>query len=190
MPLLSENRLQPQQQGFTLIELLLVVAIIGVAALTIVLQLPSRSHGESSEDLRQQFELKFHYAREQALLRHWVIGVEFSEQEYRFYRWQQDRWQAFTEKPLLPVSMPEQVDMTFLPGEFRLLDNRQQDDSFLQSEQTERDEDEAAPQPQVIIFESTEFIPFRLQWDDLHSPIMQLDASDGVQLKRVEGALW
>lgn len=185
------------QQGFTLIELLLVVAIIGVAALSIVLQLPNRSHGESSEDLRQQFELKFHYAREQAVLRHWVIGVEFNEQGYRFYRWQQGTWQAFTEKPLLPVTMPEQVQMTFIPGEFRLLDNMQQEDSFFKPEpketqygQTDNEGDEPVPQPQVIIFESTEFIPFRVQWDDMHSPMMQLDASDGVQLQRVEGALW
>src|SRR5690554_4602618 len=80
---------QGKQQGFTLIELLLVVAIIGVAALSIVLQMPSRAHGESSEDLRHQFALKFHYAREQALLRHWVIGVAFDQQGYQFYRWQE-----------------------------------------------------------------------------------------------------
>lgn len=196
--LASQPNSGKQQGGFTLIEVLLVVAIIGIAALVIVLQLPASQQGDSTSDARRQFQLKFHHAREQALLRNWVIGVEFKDDSYGFYRWHEAKWQEFDEKPLLRVYVHENMELDFIPGEFRLLDNLDNRDNLFSSELSHDRTDQPVPKPQVIIFESTEFIPFKLQWlsfapsassSNTYS-IMQIDGSDGIQLRLVEDELW
>ncbi|MCO4321578.1 pilus assembly FimT family protein [Aliidiomarina quisquiliarum] len=200
--LVSKPTLSKQQGGFTLIEVLLVVAIIGIAALVIVLQLPASQQGETTSDARREFQLKFHYAREQALLRNWVIGVEFKDDSYGFYRWHEAKWQEFTEKPLLRVHLKENMELDFIPGEFRLFDNLANKDTLFTSEpareRSDSETDEPLPKPQVIIFESTEFIPFKLQWLSFAPNsgggnayrTVQIDGSDGIQLRLVEDQLW
>ncbi len=198
--LASKPNSAKHQSGFTLIEVLLVVAIIGIAALVIVLQLPASQQGETTSDARRQFQLKFHYAREQALLRNWVIGVEFKDDSYGFYRWQEGKWQEFSDKPLLRVYVNENMELDFIPGEFRLFDNLANKDTLFASEPSRdrTDTDEPAPKPQVIIFESTEFIPFKLQWLSFGANTggrnayrtVQIDGSDGIQLRLVEDELW
>jgi len=193
---------QNRQGGFTLIEVLLVVAIIGITALVIVLQLPASQQGETSADARRQFQLKFHYAREQALLRNWVIGVEFKDDSYGFYRWHESKWLEFDEKPLTRVHLSENMQLDFIPGDFRLFDNLANKDSLfttdLSREPSVSETDQPAPKPQVIIFESTEFIPFKLQWLSYAPNVnnsnghdrLQIDGSDGIQLRLVENELW
>lgn len=197
MKFASQHTHNQRHRGFTLLEVLLVVAIIGIAALVIVLQLPDSQRGETASDARRQFQLKFHYAREQALLRNWVIGVEFKDDSYTFYRWHDTKWQAFHEKPLEQVKLNETMQLDFIPGEFRLLDNLENRDGLFSSnherERTREDGEASVAKPQVIIFESTEFIPFKLQWLSLTTSSdlrLQVDASDGIQLRLVENELW
>src|SRR5690554_936020 len=202
MKFASQHTHNQRHRSFTLLEVLLVVAIIGIAALVIVLQLPDSQQGETSADARRQFQLKFHYAREQALLRNWVIGVEFKDDSYGFYRWHESKWLEFDEKPLTRVHLSENMQLDFIPGDFRLFDNLANKDSLfttdLSREPSVSETDQPAPKPQVIIFESTEFIPFKLQWLSYAPNVnnsnghdrLQIDGSDGIQLRLVENELW
>ncbi|WP_113907192.1 prepilin-type N-terminal cleavage/methylation domain-containing protein [Aliidiomarina celeris] len=179
--------------GFTLIELLLVVAIIGFAAFYIVLQLPDDSGSQTPEDAQRTFQQQFHHAREQALLRNWVIGVEFEDTQYRFFRWHGNTWQPLSNAPLGPVKLPEHLSLTFVPGEFRLLDNMEDSSELFQAPRDERrNSEEPAPEPQVIIFESTEFIPFRLQFSSLEfqHQSWSIDARNGIELRAEAGEMY
>lgn len=187
---------KPQRQrhrGFTLIELLLVVAIIGFAAFYVVLQLPDGPSSQTPEEAQRTFQQQFHHAREQALLRNWVIGVEFTDTAYQFYRWHNNRWQPMSSQALRPVALPLHLSVTFVPGDFRLLDNMEDSSDIFRAPREERREaEEPLPEPQVIIFESTEFIPFRLQFESLefqHEP-WHIDGRNGIQLVAEPGEMF
>lgn len=190
-----EARRHSLQKGFTLLEMLLVVAVVGLLAFVVVAYLPERQQMTTTSSARQQFQLKFHYAREQALLRNWVIGVELKPSSYRFYRWHQGQWQEVVEKPLLPVELAEYIELDFIQGRFYLADNLATADGFFNSDTHSNEEKETAIKPQIIIFSSTEFTPFKLQWltlspNAVSGPLLQIDGSDGMQLQLVENELW
>lgn len=182
--------------GFTLIEVMVVVAIVGLMAWVIVLQLPDSPEDESLEDTAEVFLQQFQHVREQSLLRHWIAGVEFQPNGFRFVRFQNQQWQVINQAPVTPVELPEGMELVFIPGDFRLLENEEALESltFQDTEGNERqgEQDEEQIQPQVIIFESTEFVPFRVQFTSLHgsSAPINIDGRSGVQLIRDEEAIW
>ncbi|KKO43883.1 hypothetical protein VT06_17365, partial [Arsukibacterium sp. MJ3] len=101
----AANRSSNRVQGFTLIEVMLTILIIGLGAMIVVLNLPSTARfDEDTSSNAERFIQQMHHAREQALLRNYVYGIEFDEAEstYRFYRWYENKWQLQTEPPLRP----------------------------------------------------------------------------------------
>jgi len=176
---------------------MVVVAIIGLLSWVVVLQLPEITEEESPSDIAETLSEQFLLAREQALLRQWIMAVEFKPKSYRFLVWSGDRWQTVSQAPLTPVSLPEHIEFEFIPGEFRLLENEEENDgfSFSRADEDERDDEENArrrPEPQVIIFESSEFIPFRLRIIALNfeQADANLDGRSGVELIRDDEAVW
>lgn len=186
--------MRKQQGGFTLIEVLMVVLIVGIMGLLVVINSPDRRESDSAEETARTFYLKFQHAREQALLRNWVLGVEFKDDGYRFMRWQGDRWTVIDEGPLREVTLDSELQLDFIPGDFRLLDNitEGRTDVFREDDRDRQRGDDAPPRPDVFIFESTEFIPFRMQLISYRRSDIswQVDGRDGIQLRLGEGELW
>lgn len=181
------------QRGFTLIEVLMTILIIGVAAMVVVLNLPSQRFGDSPEDSAQRFLQQMHHAREQALLRNYVYGIEVSENSYKFYRWYEQEWQLETETPLAPVTVPEFVLLDLQMGDFRLLDNMEEGrDAVFGRDRRREEPDEEVPRPTILIFESTEFVPFSLEFSGtaLNAATYTVDGRSGIQLKLEEGEAW
>jgi len=176
--------------GFTLLEVLLVALIIGIAALAIVLTIPDRQLAASPQEAARSFQLKLNHAREQAMLRNWVVGVRFNETEYRFYRWHENDWALIDRKPLGPELLDEGLEIEFQAGDFRLLDNMEASQDTLFSEQEREREDRI--EPQLIIFESTEFIPFRLIFRTQHGGQESwiIDGRNGLDIALEEADSW
>ncbi|RUO37425.1 type II secretion system protein GspH [Aliidiomarina shirensis] len=180
-------------RGFTLIEVMMTILIIGVAAMVVVLNLPSQRFGNTAEDSAQQFLQQIHHAREQALLRNYVYGIEVTGNSYKFYRWHEQKWQLQTEAPLAPVTAPELVALELEMGDFRLLDNMEDDrDSIFGRDVRRENPDEEVPRPTILIFESTEFVPFTLVFSgtDMNASVFAVDGRSGIQLKLEERGRW
>lgn len=180
-------------RGFTLIEVLMTILIIGVAAMVVVLNLPTQRFGDSTEDSAKRFLQQMHHAREQALLRNYVYGIEFSENSYQFFRWYEQEWQLQTEAPLAPVTVPEHVTLDLQMGDFRLLDNMEEGrDSVFGRDARRENPDEELPRPTILIFESTEFVPFLVEFNSsvINTPAYRVDGRDGIQLKLEEREAW
>lgn len=182
-------------RGFTLIELLLTVLIIGIAGMIVVLTLPDSDRLDGgAEGHAERFKLQMQHAREQALLRNYVYGIEFAEQEYRFYRWQEGAWVLQTNPPLAPTVLDNPYYFTMDLGDFRLLDNMREgrDEIFGRGARRDNNNEEEPPQPSVLIFESTEFIPFRITFGhrDTITAGVVLDGRSGIQFEREDAPQW
>lgn len=181
-------------QGFTLIEVMLTILIIGLGAMIVVLNLPSTARfDEDTSSNAERFLQQVHHAREQALLRNYVYGIEFIDNSYRFYRWYENKWELQTEPPLRPVTLTEPYYFELEMGDFRLLDNMNEGrDAVFGRDERSEDPEKRIPRPTVLIFESTEFVPFRILFhnrDSMASGIT-VNGRSGIQLKLEEGPQW
>lgn len=184
-----------KHKGFTLVEVLLVLVIVGMMALVVVLNLPESSRTPQATDMNQTFLLKFNHAKEQALLKNQLLGLEIKEQSYQFYIWAGKSWKSLDNPFFKVVEIEAPYQLDFIPGEFKLWLNEVGVDTghlFMSGQQAEKSDSASQPKPQVIIFSSGEFTPFRLQWLSTNrvEPLIQLDASDGFYIQEVEDARW
>lgn len=184
-----------QQAGFTLIEVLIVAMIIGIGALFIVMSVPQRAMNEGTDAVAKKFMQQLHFARERALLRNHVYGIEFDEelQFYSFYRWHDGRWIAPESPQLQRTHMPDHIVFELEMGQFRLLGNMQEGrESVFGRDRRADNPDERVPRPTVIIFESTEFIGFLLRFESLLDGFdsHEVDARDGISVALREADLW
>lgn len=190
------NQRSNRAKGFTLIEVMLTILIIGLGAMIVVLNLPSTARfDEDVNSNAERFLQQVHHAREQALLRNYVYGIEFDETEstYRFYRWYENKWQLQTDAPLRPVNLSEPYYFELEMGDFRLLDNMSEGrDAIFGRDERPEDPDKRIPRPTVLIFESTEFVPFRIYFHNRQAmeTAVTVNGRSGIQLKLEEGPQW
>ncbi|RUO23631.1 type II secretion system protein GspH [Aliidiomarina iranensis] len=185
--------MRKRARGFTLIEVMMTILIIGVAAMVVVFNTPTQRFGDSAEDAAERFLQQMHHAREQALLRNYVYGIEVEDNSYSFYRWEEQAWQLVTETPLAPVTAPELVSIELEMGDFRLLDNMEDDRDAIFGRDVRRDnQEEEVPKPTILIFESTEFVPFSLLFTntETNTSIFAVDGRSGIQLQLEERDTW
>ncbi|WP_194756977.1 prepilin-type N-terminal cleavage/methylation domain-containing protein [Aliidiomarina indica] len=180
--------------GFTLLEVMLLIVILSVASMYIIVTVPTRILSDSAEDASQKFVLQMHHVREQAMLRNHVYGIEFKDDMYIFYRWQNQAWVEVVQPPLVATRVSDQIDLDFEPGDFRILDNMDEgrDAIFGRDARRESSEDEEPPRPDILIFESTEFVPFRLTFSarDPNQASFVIDGRSGIHLARAEVEGW
>ncbi|TRW50312.1 type II secretion system protein GspH [Aliidiomarina halalkaliphila] len=189
------GRIQAQRtSGFTLIEVMLLIVILSVASMYIILTIPTRVLSDSAQDASEKFVLQMHHAREQAMLRNHVYGIEFKDDKYTFYRWHNENWVELVQPPLVETRVSEHVDLDFEPGDFRILDNMTEgrDTVFGRDVRRASSDDEEPPRPNVLIFESTEFVPFRLRFTahDPNERSFVIDGRSGIQIEREEVEGW
>lgn len=169
------------QRGFTLLEVMVVLLLLGVLAGAVVYTMAPQRGASSAQDAAVVFKAKMDHARQTALLRNWVIGVDVKESGYTFYRWSQGEWQLLTTGPLQEVILPDDLAIELQLGDFGVLDNIIDGDSSAVFSQRDRDRDSDNPEPDILIFESTDFIPFQMAFH----PLMQgysywIDGNDGL----------
>ncbi|RUO26432.1 type II secretion system protein GspH [Aliidiomarina minuta] len=175
------NLARHQQRGFTLLEIMIVVLLLGIMAGAVVYTMPPQRSGSSAQDAAVVFKEKINHARQTALLRNWVIGVDIKESGYTFYRWSQGQWQLLSEPPLQEVQLPEDLAMELQLGDFAILDNIIDGDRSAVFAPGDRDRDEDRPQPGLLIFESTDFIPFQVAFHPLFQGYSYwVDGNDGL----------
>lgn len=173
------------QRGFTLLEILIVAFILALVAGTAVVNITPRGDRDDAQTAAVVFKEKLGHARQMALIRNWVIGVDIEEHSYAFFYWQQGRWQALPDPALQRVELIDlRLDLNL--GDFALLDNIIDGDrsAVFRSEPTERDDDEAPVQPRLLIFESTDFVPFVVEFRHLLSGAAYfVNGNDGLHVR-------
>lgn len=92
----GEKGLQPISatspvRGFTLLEVMLVMAILGMLAVTVSLALPESSQQRLESEARR-LKAQIGLAAEQAIYRNRDHGLWLGEAGYRFYRREKARW--------------------------------------------------------------------------------------------------
>lgn len=183
-----------QSRGFTLIELMLVIAILGLAAMYVVITSPTRAPGNTAEDAARKFLLQMHHVREQAILRNYVYGIEFDDDYYTFYRWREEAWHEIIAPPLVATRVSDTVEFEFELGDFRILDNMTEgrDAIFGRDARRESSDDDDPPRPQILVFESSEFIPFRVRFTGREPGdiTILLDGRSGIDFVREERDVW
>lgn len=176
--------------GFTLLEVMIVAFLFAVVAGTVVLNVMPQRDDASAQDAAVVFQQKMHHARETALLRNWVIGVRIEERGYQFYHWTEGQWQQQDEGALQAVELSSDLQLDLQLGDFAILDNvidGDPDAVFRANEDDESDrDDEDVERPDILIFESTDFVPFQLAFHDSRSASVWVDGNDGLHLDIVQ----
>ncbi|RAK00681.1 pilus assembly FimT family protein [Aliidiomarina maris] len=184
---------QRQMRGFTLLEIIIVAFILALIAGAVVVNVTAPQRDSDVQTATVVFKEKLEHARQMALIRNWVIGVDVQERHYAFYRWQDNQWQEMVEPPLHRVDF-EQLTLELQPGNFALLDNIIDGDRSAvfrpeRERNGNRDEDEMVV-PRLLVFESSDFVPFQLAIrDPFTGDFFGLDGRDGLHLTLVEDAL-
>ena len=177
--------LHPQRQrGFTLLEVMIVAFILAMVAGTVVVNMAPAQRDNDVQTAAVVFSEKLSHARQLAMIRNWVLGVVVAEQHYSFYRWSDGRWQAVTEAPLQRVDFAD-IQLELIPGDFAILDNIIDGDrsAVFRSSDDESDR-EARIEPRLLIFESSDFVPFSMVFSDaLSGQAFWVDGRDGLHLE-------
>lgn len=90
------------RSGFSLVELMVVVALIGLAATTVLLTLPDPN--ERLDDEAAQLAARLSLARDEAVLTGQAVAVRLDADGYVFMRRASSSWRTLDEAPLRPVS--------------------------------------------------------------------------------------
>lgn len=132
------------QRGFTLIEVMVVVVIIGVLINFVSLSIGRNSPADQLKTEAKRLSSLIGLASEEALLRSALIGVDISEEEYRFVRLEEGVWQPMEDNLFRSRKLPEGMEFT-----------------IASTQQTGEDEEENIPE--IILLNSGEMTPFELK---------------------------
>jgi general secretion pathway protein H len=143
------------QRGFSLLELMVVVAIIGVLASALVFSARNISgvYREAERETMRLYGL-LELLHEEALMQNRDFGIAFTETGYRFYVYD------YTQFAWFPPPNDELFDEHQLADRLSF-DVRLDDRELILDEEFEEEIDEdAAPEPQVLVLASGELTPF------------------------------
>lgn len=171
------------QQGFTLLEIIIVTFILAIIASTVIMNVtPSRGE-DNARTAAVIFKEKVEHARQIALSRNWVIGVDIEDSGYAFYRWHNRLWQPLHEPPLQAIEMDD-LEFELILGDFAILDNISSGDRNAVFRSERGSDNEEAAQPRLLIFESTDFVPFTLLIQERFSGVRHwVEGRDGMHLQ-------
>lgn len=170
--------------GFTLLEIIIVAFILALIAGTVVVNMTPPQRDSDARTAAVVFKEKMNHARQVALIRNWVMGVDVKEHSYAFYRWNDGQWQRQQDGALDGVEFSD-LELELVLGDFAILDNIIDGDrsAVFRSERDRRDDDEEAIEPRLLIFESSDFVPFSLAVHERFSGLSYwVDGRDGIHL--------
>lgn len=172
-----------RQAGFTLLEMMIVAFFLALIAGTVVVNITPTQRDSDVSTAAVVFKERMEHARQMALIRNWVIGVDIGEEHYAFYRWADRRWQPINQ-PGLTEQRFEWLRAELVLGDLAILDNITDGDrnAVFQSGSDRESSDEDI-QPRLLIFESSDFVPFSLAFRDPFSgETYWVDGRDGLHL--------
>ncbi|MFM2480597.1 type II secretion system minor pseudopilin GspH [Celerinatantimonas sp. YJH-8] len=98
------------QRGFTLLELLLVIALIGIGSSVVIYSMGPNSTQQASEQKVRFLAEQLRFARDQAVLNQQPLGLNLTDNGYRFYDYRNQRWQLL-QGHFQPVHGPLQLSL-------------------------------------------------------------------------------
>lgn len=170
--------------GFTLLEIIIVAFILALVAGTVVVNITPPQRDNDVKTAAVVFKEKMNHARQMALIRNWVLGVVVDDHNYAFYRWTDGQWQALSDPPFQPTEFFD-IQLELVLGDFAILDNIIDGDrsAVFRSDQDDRDREDRV-EPRLLVFESSDFVPFSLALRDPFSGLEYwVDGRDGLHLE-------
>jgi general secretion pathway protein H len=148
------------QQGFTLLELLVVVVIVSILFTYTTLAIRTDSPEDLIKQEAQRLERLIQLALEESILRGEEYAIEFHIDSYRFLRFENNRWQPLSGDKILrerQLAMDMEIEMSMEETEIVM---KFGSEKSLESDENSDDEDkEAKPEPQIFILSSGEITP-------------------------------
>ncbi len=155
-----------QQRGFTLIEIMVVMVIVGVMVGMISLVATGSRDRQELENESRRLMAVLQMASEEAVLQNIEIGVEFSEEGYRFRGFDEEnrQWIRMPQEFLSDEELEEgiELDLTGLAVGMSLKQTNER--------ATEDEESRTEFLPQVLLLSSGETTPFDI---DVSSPVLE-----------------
>ena len=177
-------------RGFTLLEVMIVAFILAMIAGTVVVNMAPVQRDNDVQTAAVVFSEKMTHARQIAMIRNWVLGVVVDEHGYSFYRWREGNWQPLVEPPMQAVDFMD-IQLELILGDFAILDNIIDGDrsAVFRANDDDRDREERI-EPRLLIFESSDFVPFSLVFrNPISGHEFWVDGRDGLHLQTGDGPL-
>ena len=130
--------------GFTLIEMMVVVVIIGIMINYAVLSFGNISPADQLNTEASRLRSLLEVAKEEALLRSSIIGVDILEDGYDFLRLDEGKWQPINDEMFRSRKLPDDVRLVLVAGQ-------------------PPGDDKDQRTPEIILLNSGEMTPFDLK---------------------------
>lgn len=158
-------------RGFTLVEILVVLFIIGITLSFATLSIGGDGGAERLQREANRLQALMDIAKEDAVLFGAEIGLDLTRDGYRFLRLDVDGWRVIkrTDTPLRPRKLPEDMTLRLLQREdedqaVRPLApmGRQDDEGEGEDENSDDQQRNDGPRPEVLFLSSGTTLPFEL----------------------------
>lgn len=136
--------------GFTLIEMMVVVVIIGIMINYAMLSFRSSSPSDQLNTEANRLKSLLEVAKEEALLRSSLIGVDILKDGYGFLRLDNGNWQQMDDTMFRNRTLPDDVHLVLIEGQ-------------------PPGDDKEKRTPEIILLNSGEMTPFDLKITSLNT---------------------
>ena len=134
-------------QGFTLIEVLVVIVIISIILGLAVININPSSPTEKLQTEAARLARLIELAGEEAVLSSQHIGIQLSDNGYRFMVYRDNDWKELEDKFLKSYHLPEEIEFTLLMEEVKI---------------DTGDDNKNKERPNILAFSNGELTPFEI----------------------------
>ncbi|MDN5862501.1 MAG: type II secretion system minor pseudopilin GspH [Salinisphaera sp.] len=165
-------------RGFTLLEVLVVAFIIAIIAGFAILSIDTRAGADRLQQEATRLRALMQIASEDAVLFGAEIGLDLTDNGYRFVRLEADGWTPIANptNPLRPRALPGDLQLRLLTTDTDPFTDQRPAPGLPMPEKGEQDPAESGKhlQPEILFLSSGAVTPFKLELSSLNTALRYL----------------